>query len=123
MGVSNFTTTRLGPAGALAERDGETKDCWETVWQKPICTSLNPQFYAQIRPPNSDLHSGRHRSAGAGLLGYSIFHASAALVWKQIHAVGWGVGMIILMGASSPLETFAWQMFASGAFQYDPACR
>jgi hypothetical protein len=36
-----------------------------------------------------------------GLLGYSIFHAGPALAWKQIHAVKWGLGVIIVMGGFS----------------------
>ena len=39
---------------------------------------------------------------GLGLLGYSIFHAGPALVWKQIHAVGWGLGVITVARAGNP---------------------
>jgi hypothetical protein len=45
-----------------------------------------------------------------GLLSYSIFHAGPALVWKQIHAVGWGLGVIIVMGGFSQFtKTWAWR--------------
>jgi hypothetical protein len=45
-----------------------------------------------------------------GLLGYSIFHASPALVGKQIHTVGWGLGVIIVMGGFSQFtKTWAWR--------------
>jgi hypothetical protein len=47
---------------------------------------------------------------GLGLLGYSIFHAGPALVWKQIHAVGWGLGVIIVMGGVSQFtKAWAWR--------------
>lgn len=45
-----------------------------------------------------------------GLLGYSIFHAGPELVRKQIHAVGWGLAVIIVMGGFSQFtKAWAWR--------------
>jgi hypothetical protein len=45
-----------------------------------------------------------------GPLGYSIFYAGPTVVWKQIHAVGWGLGVIIVMGGFSQFtKTWAWR--------------
>src|ERR1700719_2961815 len=51
---------------------------------------------------------------GVSLLGYMVFRAGPGAVWKQVHAVGWGLALIIIMGGFSQLiKTCAWrQTFA-----------
>jgi len=51
---------------------------------------------------------------GASLLAYMVFRTGPAAVWEQIHAVGWGLALIIFMGGFSQLiKTCAWrQTFA-----------
>ena len=51
---------------------------------------------------------------GLALLGYLVFRAGPAVVWKQLQAVGWGVSLIIVLGGFSQLvKTCAWrQAFA-----------
>jgi len=47
---------------------------------------------------------------GVGLLGYLILRAGPHVVWKQLHAVGWGVVVIIMLGGVSQLvKTCAWR--------------
>ena len=47
---------------------------------------------------------------GLALLGYLVFRAGPAVVWKQLHAVGWGVSLIIVLGGFSHLiKTCAWR--------------
>jgi len=51
---------------------------------------------------------------GASLLGYMVFRAGPGAVWKQVHAVGWGLALIVILGGFSQLiKTCAWrQTFA-----------
>ena len=47
---------------------------------------------------------------GIGLLGYLVFRSGAGDVWKQLHAVGWGFAIVILLGGLSQLaKTCAWR--------------
>lgn len=47
---------------------------------------------------------------GAGLLGYMVFRTGSEAVWKQIQGVGWGVGVIIMLGGLAQLvKTWAWR--------------
>ena len=47
---------------------------------------------------------------GLGLLGYLVFRSGPGAVWKQLQAVGWGVGLIIVLGGFSQLvKTCAWR--------------
>lgn len=48
---------------------------------------------------------------GLGLLGYFVLRAGPALVWKQGHEVGWGLGLIdyLLGGLSQLHRTCAWR--------------
>lgn len=47
---------------------------------------------------------------GVALLGYLVFRTGPAVVWKQLQAVGWGVGLIIVLGGFSQLiKTCAWR--------------
>jgi hypothetical protein len=47
---------------------------------------------------------------GLGLLGYLVFRSGPGLVWKQLQAVGWGMGVVILLGGLSQLaKTCAWR--------------
>jgi Lysylphosphatidylglycerol synthase TM region len=47
---------------------------------------------------------------GLGLLGYLVFRAGSGVVWKQVHAVGWGLALIIILGGFSQLiRTCAWR--------------
>jgi hypothetical protein len=47
---------------------------------------------------------------GFGLLGYLVFRSGPGAVWKQLHAVGWGFALVILLGGLSQLaKTYAWR--------------
>jgi hypothetical protein len=47
---------------------------------------------------------------GLGLLGYLVFRTGPGVVWKQVHAVGWGLALIIILGGFSQLvKTCAWR--------------
>jgi hypothetical protein len=47
---------------------------------------------------------------GIALLGYLIFRTGPEVVWKQLHGVGWGVALIIMLGGISQLiKTCAWR--------------
>jgi uncharacterized membrane protein YuzA (DUF378 family) len=47
---------------------------------------------------------------GFGLLGYLVLRTGPGLVWKQLHAVGWGLALIIVLGGFSQLiQTWAWR--------------
>jgi hypothetical protein len=47
---------------------------------------------------------------GLGLLGYLVFRTGPGAVWKQLQAVGWGFGLVILLGGLSQLaKTCAWR--------------
>jgi uncharacterized membrane protein YuzA (DUF378 family) len=47
---------------------------------------------------------------GIALLGYLIFRTGPEVVWKQLHGVGWGVALIIVIGGISQLiKTCAWR--------------
>jgi Lysylphosphatidylglycerol synthase TM region len=47
---------------------------------------------------------------GIALLGYLIFRTGPEVVWQQLHGVGWGVALIILIGGISQLiKTCAWR--------------
>src|SRR5271167_2020984 len=47
---------------------------------------------------------------GFGLLGYLVFRSGPGAVWKQLHAVGWGFALVILLGGVSQLaKTCAWR--------------
>ncbi len=47
---------------------------------------------------------------GFGLLGYLVFRSGPGAVWKQLHAVGWGFALVILLGGLSQLaKTCAWR--------------
>jgi hypothetical protein len=51
---------------------------------------------------------------GVCLLAYMVFRTGPGAVWKQLHAVGWGLLLIIILGGFSQLiKTCAWrQAFA-----------
>ena len=47
---------------------------------------------------------------GLGLLGYLVFRTGPGVVWKQLQAVGWGLGLIISLGGFSQfVKTCAWR--------------
>ncbi len=47
---------------------------------------------------------------GLALLGYLVFRSGPAVVWKQLHGVGWGVALIIAVGGlSHVIKTCAWR--------------
>ena len=47
---------------------------------------------------------------GLGLLGYLVFRIGPGVVWKQVQTVGWGLGLIIVLGGLSQLiKTWAWR--------------
>jgi Lysylphosphatidylglycerol synthase TM region len=47
---------------------------------------------------------------GLGLLVYLVFRAGPGAVWKQVHTVGWGLALIIILGGFSQLiRTCAWR--------------
>ena len=47
---------------------------------------------------------------GLGLLSYLVFRAGPGVVWKQAQEVGWGLGLIIILGGLSQLvRTWAWR--------------
>ena len=47
---------------------------------------------------------------GLGLLVYLVFRAGPGVVWKQVHTVGWGFSLIIILGGLSQLiRTCAWR--------------
>jgi hypothetical protein len=47
---------------------------------------------------------------GLGLLSYLVFRTGPGIVWKQLHAVGWGFAVVILLGGLSQLaKTCAWR--------------
>ncbi len=47
---------------------------------------------------------------GLSLLGYLVFRSGPGAVWKQLQAVGWGFGLVILLGGFSQLaKTCAWR--------------
>jgi hypothetical protein len=47
---------------------------------------------------------------GLGLLGYLVFRAGPEVVWKQVHEVGWGLALIIILGGFSQfIRTCAWR--------------
>jgi hypothetical protein len=47
---------------------------------------------------------------GFGLLGYLVFRSGLGDVWKELQAVGWGFGLVILLGGLSQLaKTCAWR--------------
>jgi hypothetical protein len=47
---------------------------------------------------------------GLGLLAYLVFRTGPAVVWKQVHTVGWGLGVIIILGGFSQfIKTCAWR--------------
>jgi len=47
---------------------------------------------------------------GLGLLAYLVLRTGPGVVWKQVHAVGWGLALIIVLGGFSQLvKTWAWR--------------
>jgi hypothetical protein len=47
---------------------------------------------------------------GVGLLAHLILRTGPELIWKQVHAVGWGLALIILLGGLSQfIKTCAWR--------------
>lgn len=47
---------------------------------------------------------------GLGLLGYLVFRSGPGAIWKQLHAVGWGFAVVVLLGGLSQLaKTCAWR--------------
>jgi hypothetical protein len=47
---------------------------------------------------------------GLGLIGYLVFRSGPGAVWKQLQTVGWGLGLIIVLGGLSQLvKTCAWR--------------
>jgi hypothetical protein len=47
---------------------------------------------------------------GVGLLGFVVLRTGPGAVWTQIHAIGWGLAVIILLGGLSQLiKTCAWR--------------
>ena len=47
---------------------------------------------------------------GLGLLGYLVFRAGPQVIWKQVHEVGWGLALIIILGGLSQfIRTCAWR--------------
>ena len=47
---------------------------------------------------------------GLGLLGYLVFRSGPGVIWKQLHAVGWGFAVVVLLGGLSQLaKTCAWR--------------
>jgi Lysylphosphatidylglycerol synthase TM region len=47
---------------------------------------------------------------GFGLLGYLVFRSGPGAVWKELQTVGWGFGLVILLGGLSQLaKTCAWR--------------
>ena len=47
---------------------------------------------------------------GLGLLVYLVFRAGPGVVWEQVHKVGWGFSLIIILGGLSQLiRTCAWR--------------
>ena len=47
---------------------------------------------------------------GFGLLAYLVFRSGPGAVWRQLHAVGWGFALVILLGGLSQLaKTCAWR--------------
>ena len=47
---------------------------------------------------------------GLGLLVYLVFRTGPGVVWKQVHTVGWGLALIIILGGLSQLiRTCAWR--------------
>jgi hypothetical protein len=47
---------------------------------------------------------------GFGLLGYLVFRSGPGAVWKELHTVGWGFGLVILLGGLSQfVKTCAWR--------------
>ena len=53
---------------------------------------------------------------GLSLMGFLLFRTGAGTVWRQIQTVGWGLGLIIVLGGLSQLiKTWAWRQ----AITYD----
>ena len=47
---------------------------------------------------------------GLGLLVYLVFRTGPGVVWKQVHTVGWGLALIVILGGLSQLiRTCAWR--------------
>jgi len=47
---------------------------------------------------------------GLSLIGYLVFRSGPGAVWKQLQTVGWGLGLIIVLGGLSQLvKTCAWR--------------
>ena len=47
---------------------------------------------------------------GLGLIGHLVFRSGPGAVWKQLQTVGWGLGLIIVLGGFSQLvKTCAWR--------------
>jgi hypothetical protein len=47
---------------------------------------------------------------GLGLLVYLVFRTGPGVVWQQVHTVGWGLALIIILGGLSQLtRTCAWR--------------
>jgi hypothetical protein len=47
---------------------------------------------------------------GLGLLGYLVLRSGPGAVWKQLHEVGWGFALVIVLGGLSQLaKTCAWR--------------
>jgi hypothetical protein len=47
---------------------------------------------------------------GPALLGYLVLRADPALVWKQAQSVGWGLGLVVMLGGlPQVVRTWAWR--------------
>src|ERR1022692_2663353 len=61
---------------------------------------------------------------GFGLLAYLVFRSGPGAVWRQLHAVGWGFALVILLGGLSQLAKrgFALVILLGGLSQLAKTC-
>ena len=79
---------------------------WRRILKRARKGSAAPRFQSLIQL------SIRFFAAllGLGLLSYLVFRTGPGIVWKQLHAVGWGFALVILLGGLSQLaKTCAWR--------------
>jgi len=94
------------PVGIQQTHKPKKASKWRRILKRAHKGSATPRFQSLIQL------SLRFFAAllGLGLLSYLVFRTGPGIVWKQLHAVGWGFALVILLGGLSQLaKTCAWR--------------
>jgi hypothetical protein len=94
------------PVGIQQTHKPKKASKWRRILKRAHKGSAAPRFQSLIQL------SLRFFAAllGLGLLSYLVFRTGPGILWKQLHAVGWGFALVILLGGLSQLaKTCAWR--------------